>query len=339
MQQETDRQSSAFPLPLGWSSPARVDDRIDADRLELYRIGLSSRRSDVEAIGAAADWACSPGERGYFELLERVTILDACAPGGADLPLRTRHGAPAGTCRRQHAFPKSSEPARWEYARSNGVAIHSDWQRACAHAEQELVERERVLRAWLGDTVPRAMDTDLSASPLGRARSYEWRAYMFPACDDEPLRSDIAVVGVFGFPNRATLPLVLGYGARTDAAAALEAATRETAQLLAFLWGEEFSDHPAPSPTPGHHLEVCQSPAGRLGLRRWLEDGHGQYRRPRTSRPPVSSEVTFVDLTPEWLAGRLFVAKALCDATVPLAFGASPWTAHLPEGLRIHPIP
>jgi hypothetical protein len=337
-QEEVER--SVVPLPPSWSAPTQIDDVIDADGLELRRAGMSSRRLDVEAVGAAADWASSPRERSYFELLERVAVLDACPADGPDLPMRTRQGEPAGTCARHRAFPISDEPARWAYARSNGVAIQSDWDGACTRAEQELIERDRVMRAWLGDTVPRPFPFDLSASPLSRTRSYRWRAYAFPDSDRSPLAPDVHVVGMFGFPVREGVPLVFGYAARSKPDAAVEAAMREAVQLLAFLWGEDVPQAaPALTPTPLYHLETFQCRSRHEVLSRWLEEGHRRYRRDAANPPPRSTQVDFVDLTPGWLAGRFRVAKALCDAAIPLTFGQSPMTAHLPEDLRVHPIP
>jgi hypothetical protein len=38
------------------------------------------------------------------------------------------------------------------------------------------------------------------------------------------------------------------------------------------------------------------------------------------------------------MEGGLRVAKAVCDDAMPLAFGDTPFTAHLPSKLRVHPI-
>jgi len=116
---------------------------------------------------------------------------------------------------------------------------------------------------------------------------------------------------------------------------------RESLQLLGFLWGEPLLDRlPEPSPTPSHHLEHFQWRAHRDLLQRWLEEGHERFR-PRRARQPVRTvapTVEFVDFTPSWLRDGLRVAKAVCEAATPLAFGEAPFTAHLAAELRFHPI-
>jgi ribosomal protein S12 methylthiotransferase accessory factor YcaO len=270
-------------------------------------------------VGTAAHWAESPADRAYFELLERVAVLDA-----------VRSGAP------EDVFPTSSDPARWTYARSNGVALHTDWKTACTRAGQELAERDRLQRAWLGEIDPVPISFDLAASPFALTCSYEWRAYAFPAAAHDRFARDVHVVGIFGFPTRAA-PLVFGYGARMEAGEALLAATREAAQVLAFLWGEPLPDRlPEPAPTPMAHLESFQHPGQHRLLRRWLDGDHRGHRR---DRGPADETVRFVDLTPPWLAGHAHVVKALCASAIPLTFGRSPVFAHLPAELQVHPIP
>lgn len=306
-------------LPEGWSTPERVEDVIDADGLRLHRVGWCARSAGGEAVGSAAHWAESPVDRAYFELLERVAVLDA-----------VRSGAP------EDAFPTSSDPARWTYARSNGVALHTDWKTACTRAAQELAERDRLQRAWLGEIDPVPVPFDVVASPFAPTCSYEWRAYAFPSSADDRFARDVHVMGIFGFPTRPA-PLVFGYGARLHADEALLAATREAAQVLAFLWGEPLPDRlPEPAPTPMAHLERFQHPEQHRLLRRWLD---GDHRRHRRARRPAEETVRFVDLTPPWLAGRAHVVKALCASAVPLTFGRSPVFAHLPAELQVHPIP
>lgn len=164
------------------------------------------------------------------------------------------------------------------------------------------------------------------------------KAALFPPAPGQTFGRGVEVVGVFGFPTRPDLPLVLGYGARWSQALALEAAIRESLQALGFLWGEELpATAPALAPTPAAHVEAMLYPPRHALLRAWLDDGHERYSVP----PPVTDRDTgieFSDLTPSWLEG-LFVAKASCAQAAPLAFGDSPFVQHLPVDLRAHPIP
>ena len=327
-----------FPLPEGWSSLEHVEDVIDADGLQLHRVGLAANRDGQEVQGSAADADTSPGARAQFELLERASILEAMCSPDARFATRTRSGEVTGKWSGSRVFRVSSEPSVWTYARSNGVALYSDWKSACERAELELVERDRILRAWLGETEPMRLDLDLRSSPLSQTRSYDWSAYLFlapPAGDFSP---GAQAVGVFGFPFKPAAPLVFGYAARNSVQSATDSATREAMQLLAFLWGEPICDRaPDPAPTPMCHLETFQCRDRQALVRRWLDGAHRRYRR--ASEPAPVDEVRFVDLTPTWLAGRLHVAKAISDSALPLAFGLAPLTAHLPAELQLHPIP
>jgi hypothetical protein len=290
--------------------------------------------SAVEALG-------SPVERSYFELLERVSTLESLRAPRPSYAAVTADGEPAGNRVAADVFPESDDPARWRYARSNGIALHADWKSASLRAFWELVERDRVLRAWYGETRPERIAFSPESTPLGRSRSYDWRAYGFPEGEGAEFSHEVHVVGVFGFPTCSGVPLVCGYGARPERHDALDAAVREAMQLLGFLWGEPPLERlPEPSPTALHHLEHFQWPGHHDILRRWLEAGHERYFPGSAKRRPLSRGVglAFVELTPAWLGGGLRVAKAVCDAAMPLAFGDVPFTAHLPPEMRVHPI-
>jgi len=330
--------SLTFPLPEGWSEPERVEDTIDADGLVLHRVGLASSSGKDQAVGSAADWGGSPAMRARFELLERIALLEASRSDGASFVVRSTTGQPIGQLVRDDVFPVSDDPGRWSYARSNGVALHTDWRRAGASAVQELVERDRVQRSWLGETSPRALSFDLASSPLSRTRSYSWSAYAFPSATEMPIAA-LEVVGVFGFPLTTAAPLAFGYGARPTLEDALGAATREAAQLLAFVWDEPIPHRLAePEPTPMAHLERFQFPEMHGILRRWLDGAHARHAR-RSPSSAAGSPLQLVDLTPPWLGEGLRVARAIGGFTIPMTFGQSPFFAHLPPELRIHPIP
>jgi hypothetical protein len=331
--------NDTYPLPEGWSKLEVVEDVVVADGVELRRAGLCSTGPDGEAVtGSAVEAAGSPVNRSYFELLERMSTLDMIRSRRSSYAAVTADGGPAGDRAARDVFPESDEPARWRFARSNGVALHTDWRSASLRALWELAERDRVLRAWYGETRPERLAFSADATPLAGARSYDWRAYSFPDGKGMDVSNGVKVVGVFGFPAFDRVPFVCGYGARPELHDALETAVREATQLLGFLWGEPPLERlPEPAPTALHHLEHYQWPGHHDVLRGWLEEGHERFSREMTRRPAFS-EVAFVDLTPAWLGGGLRVAKAVCPAAMPLAFGDAPFAAHLPPELRVHPI-
>jgi hypothetical protein len=335
MQNDTSR------LPEGWSELAVVEDVIVADGVVLRRAGLCSTGPDGEEVtGSAVEAVGSPVERSYFELLERVSTLESLRAPRSSYAVVTADGQPAGYRVAANVFPESDEPARWRYARSNGIALHADWKSASFRACWELAERDRVLRAWYGETRPERIACSLDSTALGGSRSYDWRAYGFPESEGAEFSHGVHVVGVFGFPTCTGVPLVCGYGARPERGDALDAAVREAMQLLGFLWGEPPLERlPEPAPTALRHLEHFQWPGHHDILRRWLEGGHERYFAGSAKRPPPQGfGLAFVDLTPAWLGGGLRVAKAVCDVAMPLAFGDVPFTAHLPLELRVHPI-
>ncbi|MDF2694029.1 MAG: YcaO cyclodehydratase, ATP-ad Mg2+-binding [Labilithrix sp.] len=351
---QSAKSSSRPRLPEGWSDPESVEDVIAADGLSIQRAGVASIAPDGEEItGSAAalvlstarsadvlDEACAPSTKAWFELLERASVVEALRSTSARYELRTFAGTSARIAARRELFPESDLPASWRHARSNGVAIHSGWRRACERASWELAERDRILASWHGHVRPDRIEV----GSLGlETASYEWSAWSFPEERPGSFSSGIEVVGVFGFPTMPDIPLALGFAARPDRAAALDDATREATQLLGFLWGEPVvepsTDVP---PTAFGHLDFHQPRERHRLLRSWLAGEHTQYAHLDPQAPPRDrereAEVLYADLTPAWLEGDLRVVKAFCASARPLAFGDAPFGAHLPEERRIHPI-
>jgi hypothetical protein len=360
LRSRTPRTHSPRPqLPEGWSIPENVEDVVVVEGLSIRRAGVASVAPDGEEVtgsAAALERAASkrvrpapdtpsptsPASRAWFELLERVSIVEAMRSGRDRYELRTDDGELVRIEGRLAVFPESDEPSRWRHARSNGVAVHVDWQSACQRALWELAERDRVLASWYGHVRPERID----GAPVGLGRvtsSYDWSAWAFPQEDDGSFSRGIEVVGVFGFPTKADLPLALGFAARPRRQAALEDATREAIQLLGFLWGEPSPVASAETaPTAMGHLDFYQVRENHGLLRSWLAGEHLSYaavdRRGQTPTERLGHDVLYVELTPAWLGGSLRVAKAVCPATRPLVFGESPFGEHLPKQRRIHPV-
>lgn len=331
--------SSMFRLPEGWSAPEVVEDVIVIDDLTIHRAGVSATGSDGEEIcGSAADPGGPALARAWFELLERVSAVEALRKREDSYRLVDEKGQAKDVRPVADVFPESDAAERWRFARSNGVAIHAGWQAACRRALWELAERDRVLRAWEGGIMPVALDVGVEDSPLARVHGHEWRVYSFPEERAGGFSAEVQVVGVFGFPKSDERPFVLGLAGRPGMNDAVAAATGEAVQLLAFLWGEPPPEELQAAPGPMQHLDRYQLRGAHAVVRRWLEDGHARYRPARPASRP-RGPVGFVDLTPSWLQDGLRVAKAVCSEAVPLVFGESPFLGHLPPELRLHPIP
>lgn len=327
-----------FRLPEGWGRPVRVDDLVLAAGLRIHRSGLAVKSPRGEEIfGAAADLARPATARAWFELVERICVVEASEASVRRRALYTADRDMAGTV--EDPFPRSPSPRRWVPSRSNGVALHIEWSNACRRATWELAERDRVLRSWMGEIVPRPISI---GAPFASTDDYEWVGCSFPL--EEPSFSEgLEVAGVFAFPRRARLPMAMGFAARPDLPLAIAAATSEALQQLAFLW-EAPRSKPSSSDvaSPDIHLDTYQARASHSHLRAWLDGEHRPYARstprPRLARSQRPSPVQFVDLTGKWLNGRVCVAKAICDDAVRLEFGQTPRLRHLPPELRIHPI-
>jgi hypothetical protein len=327
------------PLPeRWWLTDALLDTAHIAD-LELQIAGLVATRDDgIQAWGSAAERGEVPAARAFFELYERLSILDALEDDATvRRPLDAR-GAPLQSWR-PWSPPKVPAGAPYAYARSNGVACGRSWSRACEAAEAELVERDRVLRAWYGLTRPEAitLPDDLALRALGE--TYTFVAHAFPP-DVRGPRSPLEVTSLCGFPRTPAAPLVLGFGAAATRTAASERALRECLQRLAFLWGESIpTSEPEFATTADYHQEFFLWPASHEPLARFLAGGHVREAARLVSPTACGAGLGFVDVQPRRPSG-LAVARAIGDDALPLVFGRGHPSAvgELPESLRVHPI-
>lgn len=328
-------------LPDGWTEPEAFSDEVCVPGgLRMRRSGLSS--SDAtgrEVTGSAASSSEDPYPRSCFELLERISILEALAEPAREWPVRASDGRAVSTAGAD-VLLGGVDPPGGRLARSNGVALHCDWRSACSRAYAELAERDRILRSWHGEIEPASAPIPRSLAGLHMSGSYEIRACTFAAPEGH-WSADLAVAAVFGFPRHEDAPLFCGYAARPNRDDAVDAAAAEGLQVLAFLVDEPVPESPPPiEPTPLAHLDRLLWRPHHAALRRWLDHGHGQVARRRQApdRRRPRPTVRFVDVTPPWLDGRFKVAKATCGAAEPLVFGLSPASRHLPAELRLHPI-
>src|SRR4051794_40550632 len=200
-----------YPLAEQWGEPNMFVDATCVCGVLIHVAGLSARRDAGEiAIGSAGDLLESPLSRAYFELLERTSIVTMFEADGGYLPARSASGAGRERVGIDALVPTTRDPHRWRYAKSNGVAAGCTWQEACARAEWELVERDRVLRSWYGELPAIRMELAPAKMPSAWNTVYSFEAYLF----GDSARSNVEVAGVFGFPRRPDAPLVYGFGAR-----------------------------------------------------------------------------------------------------------------------------
>jgi ribosomal protein S12 methylthiotransferase accessory factor YcaO len=335
------RLQREWPLRSGWTIPEQVCDTLDVGGLRIARVGLLGTRPGARRVtGSAADIGEDPTDRAFFELLERMGTVDALERAAPVPLIDATTGQVRGALEPDELFPKSLRPAEWVYSLSNGVAFHTDRPTACEHALWELVERDRILRAWHGQL--RLERAELPpASPLhALSAEYDMRAFLVPDVDPSGFAAEVRVAVVLGFPKRPGIPLIHGFGARPRAAGALTAAGREALQRLAFVWDETIPPHPPEvRPTPETHLDWYLYPAHHHVLREWVEGHHTRYAAD-VSAPPLAGPPIYADMTPSWLRGRGWLIKAFVAHALPLTFGRGPGApaGHLPEPMRVHPI-
>jgi hypothetical protein len=342
---ELARLVEEFPLPSTWEAPIPLLLTANVPGLEIQLAGLTAMdRAGQIVTAGAGQLTGSPVPRAYFELVERVSIVEAMSGERSvrDYVLRDASGDRLELCPYETVFPSSGEETRWQYAKSNGVAVSRTWTEACQRARWELAERDRVLRSWYGEVEPVRIATPDGPFSRELADEYDLEAYSFPhPSEPDEVAGGIRVVGLFGFPKTERVPLIYGLGARDELFGAIGAATLECIQRLGFLWGEEIPKaEPRFSPTADFHQDFFLHPPCQSRLHDWLAGGHGDFREDLTLSCLVPHTSGFVDLTPRELRGRLFVAKAIPSDELPLTFGyGHPRVrGELPSSLSVHPI-
>jgi hypothetical protein len=311
----------SYPLPSHWSLGEHFWGSTEIGRVTLYSVGLTAlREGELGAFGSAAGLDRHPVERAFFELLERISIVDARAQRlGPRLTVRDADGTEKSVQAVSRVFPSDVRPNRVRGSLSNGVALHESWSEACAAARAELVERDRVLRAFQYARAPTPLEQN-AALEQALAPHYRVRGYEFEAGHASPQHR---VAGVFLFPLTEGAPLAYGFGAGTTLDPAIERARREALQRLAFLWGEPLpAAPPDAAPLPDYHQDYYLYPPHVALLTEWLD-----AKAKRAQRTPAmfdGSPVRYIDITPVHLRGKLAVAKAMSPRARQLRFGANP---------------
>lgn len=333
---ELEALQKACPLPNGWELGEPLFDTGEVPGLCVKLVGLLARAEDGrEALGSAGARDSLPVSRAYFELFERIAVLEALARPAVRYSACRDDGS-SESLGFADVFPAAPPDAPFQYSRSNGVAAGRSWFEACASAHAELVERDRFLRAWYGELEPVRCALPNDPAFVALQDWYEFEAYSFPSRVRAVTALEVAAV--FGFPKRAEAPLVFGSAASATPSLALAAALRECLQRWGFLWGERIpSEAPGFMPTADYHQEFYLWPATHRPLRSFLAGAHRGLAVLRSSPEGAPAGCRFVDLSP---ATGARVARAIPGAELPLTFGRGHPFAHpvLPESLCVHPI-
>jgi len=342
MQQHKTGNKSFLTLP-GWTVSEPFKDTVKIGRQTIYVAGIEATHPvHGPVVGSAGSVEAYPLAQAWFEVIERSAILDNLDRTQFDC-LDANKGRFIRRAKGSEVFPQTAAsdsvvPPSFQYAKSNGVALHDSWSEACKRACFELVERHLVLTSWVGTTEVKRAAPEVLGSAFARISDvYKAVPLDFGSQAVTAFKNLIHVAGVVLLPIDKAHPLIIGFGAGFSKQDAWRKASGESWQRLGFLWGEEI---PASTPpflaSPLYHQDYYLYPAHHLLLEKWFA---GAYFRPDATRRSEILNVSFASMTsasrPEY-----FVSKALSAATIPLVFGrpADGLLSTLPEERIIHPI-
>lgn len=319
-----------------WTIETPFRDKVTLEGIEIFLCGMQAKHRQLgEIVGSAANLGSFPQNRAWYELMERISILESSRRDRFALRAPA-NGQLVGEIARSEVFPDSSSP-EYKFARSNGVALHTTWEEACRRACFEMVERHRVLASWAGLIQPAVSRNNVQGSPLNRL----WNLFDIVRIDFGSqgvscFDGQVWVSGVALLPKSDKAPLIVAFGAALSAQESMAKAENETLQRLGFLWGEEIPEaEPEFQPTNLYHQEYYLFRGARPKLEAWL---NGDFVRRNAPALPKALDVAFADLSIPSL--ELQVAKAVSHDAIPLVFGR--WRErefqHVPEERLVHPI-
>ncbi len=326
MQTSPKDKLHATQMPAGWKLIDELNENVDLFTAKIQIAGKAAQHEllGTSVTGSSASWTQNPEAFAYFELLERMAIVEALDrhksnEGQVWRLIDPHRGGSRGEA--VEIFQNSSKPDIWQPSKSNGVALGSSWQHASQNAVCEAVERHLVLASWYGALIPQKLEAGalpLALAPL--ARHYNVMHYSFGELPTAATRTPVAVTGTFFWPRKPNAPLIYGFGAGLSSNEALQKSLKEAVQRLSFLDGEEVPEiEPLFSPTPDYHQEYFLHPERQEVLSKWLR---GEFFKGSESTQLLDTRnpVQFVDLTPSTLE-TLVVVKALTPSLLPLCFG------------------
>lgn len=326
-----------------WTVTETFRNQVTIERLNIILDGISATHATYgDVVGSAAYLQMQPTNESWFELLERITIVEAIGSGLERFRLRDpKSGQAKGFLARTLIFPETHMEAKglYQFAKSNGVALDMTWERACQKAAFELLESHLVLNSWLGVTRPVDVPAPSAPSVTKLSRIYDVRWISFGQQNADCFASPVHACGVFLFPKDNQMhPLAFGLGAELRLEEALLKAEREAIQRLGSLWGKEIPRQVSElTPSPLCHQEYYLCPENHPVILDWLD---GLFAKSAEALPPSeTATLAFADLS-MGQPRQFQVAKAYSNAVIPLIFGTWPERgfSRLDRRRQLHPI-
>lgn len=301
-----------------WSISDSFSDQVKIDESsKIYLYGFVAQHEDFgEAYGSSGSLEDDNGIGAWFELIERISLVEKIkADSSTTYSSYLFDGNPSKSYLQKELFPKS--PSKdFEFAKSNGVATHTDIIEARSRTAFELIERERIIKSWYLKAPPKCLDISNEFSK-GFVDRFQFIEGDFGSSDVDGLGS-IYTSGVFLFPKKKENIAIYGFGAGLSNSDAKAKAAREAIQRLGFLWEEEPLDSaPSFSPSPSYHQEYFLQKNQEKYLKEWISLEHNKpINLPKASKIVID----YVDLTLENFIDS-YTVRAYCSDLMPLVFG------------------
>lgn len=334
------KRIASLPSITNWNIEEAVQNKIAIGGLEVSFCGMQAvHESFGPVVGSATDVNGDPWDRAWYELLERIAIVEAIHAKPQQFMLRDKDFKTIGMVPYQHVFPvpPAGKEKEWQPAKSNGVAIEQSWEKASTKAVWELAERHLILESWLGFRKPHALANKSLKYAQQLTDLYDVLCLSFGSIATSYLSLPVRSCGVFLFPKNANMPMIFGFGGAEDERSALLKAESEAIQRLSFLWGEEIpTTTPELAPNAMFHQEYFLQPTKIPLLKRWV---NGELFDKRSTKAAKSLNVQLADLS-AYASGKLFLARAVSSDAIPLNFGnyRDGYFSVLDEERIIHPI-
>ncbi len=314
------KKIEALPSITNWKIEEAVQNKIVIEGLEVSFCGIQAMNEAFgPVVGSATETHGDPWDRAWYELRERIAIVEAINARPQQFMLRDKNFKTIGMAPYQHVFPTppAGKEKEWQPAKSNGVAIEQSWEKACSKAVWELAERHLILESWLGRRKPQRLPTKTLKDANKLDSIYDIWCVSFGAVSTSHFDESIHSCGVFLFPKNANAPMVFGFGGALNEQQALLKAESEAIQRLSFLWGEEIpTQSPDFAPNAMFHQEYFLQPAKILLLKKWL---NGQFFDAKKKKTDTLT-VQLADLS-SYTSDNLFLARAVSSDALPLIFG------------------